>query len=144
MNQFFILSFFCSFAFRRYYEESRKKSESEKEKEERREREQFCSELFFSFISPELESTLPGNQATNTLSSEIADSVRLADGAGRIVELSQSDSSQPALVGGSCDENSSAQAASCSTSNIVVSKGRNGYESDCVYSSDSEMRSARP
>ena len=135
---------FCSLSFRRYYEESRKKCESEKEKVERREREQFCSELFFSFISPELESTLPGSQTTSTLSSETDEGIRLEDGAERIVEITQSDSSQSTLVGDLCGENSSAQAASSSTSNIVVSKGRNGYESDCVYNSDSETRSARP
>jgi len=128
----------------RYYEESRTKSETEKEKEERKEREQFCSELFFSFISPELESTLPGNEVANTLSSESESSVRMAESAERTTMLPQSDSSQIPPVDGVGGETLSAQAASSSASNIVVSKGLSGCESDCVYSSDSEMRSARP
>ena len=130
--------------FRRYYEESRKKSETEKEKEERKEREQFCSELFFSFISPELESTLPGNEVANTISSESESSVRVTESAERTAMLPQSDSSQMTPVDGVGGETPSAQATSSSASNIVVSKGLSSCESDCVYSSDSEMRSARP
>ena len=87
---------------------------------------------------------MAGNQIGDTLSSQVDDSVRFADGAGRNVEVSQSDSSHSTLVDDHCGESSSAQAASCSTNDIVVSKGRNGCESDCVYNSDSETGSTRP
>lgn len=87
---------------------------------------------------------MSGSQVTAKRAPESDDCMRVADGR-RSIEMPNSEASPPILVDGVCDESTSAQAANSSNNGIVVSKGRNGFESDCVYNSDSETtRPTRP
>lgn len=124
----------------RFYEESKSKTESETEKEQRGVREQFCREVFFSFISPELENVKPDTKLKETATDE-AEPERSVRSIQSSLETLQLDAPR-AAADNPCGGGDTAQAASASTNDIVVSKGRNGCESDCVYNGDKETNSS--
>ncbi|XP_065071908.1 E3 ubiquitin-protein ligase KCMF1-like [Rhopilema esculentum] len=118
-----------------YYTETKQKSETEKEAEKRDFRELFCRELFFSFISPELQNDLPdsGVKTKQSDQSESEQSVASTQQNFETLQLSESPAEDEPR-----GESQAAQAESSSADDIVVSKGRNGYQSDCVCNSDPE------
>ncbi len=108
----------------RYYEESVSKSETDKERDERLERENFCQELFFSFISPELENARPDDSLRRPDSDkpehrESADSIR------RNLETLDLGAAPRTSEDAPCGD-ATGQAAAGSSKGIVVSKECDG------------------
>lgn len=127
----------------RYCEEIISKSMTDKEKEERSARENFCQELFFSFIFPELESANAKRELEKPECDESA-GIDPLESIRSNLETFDFAALQSARKDTPCEESTDHGAASGSAKGIVVSKACNGCESDCVYSNDSETNSPVP
>ncbi len=101
------------------------KSDTDKERNERLERENFCQELFFSFISPQLENSKPDTKLKPPNSDQIGSSDS-ADSVQRSIETLnlgaiQNSTEEDVPCSGSADH-----AATGTSKGIVVSKECNG------------------